>query len=82
MIARNSRPGRIIETVFLRRNGSNVLAKPRFVAGARQKPQFLELRAMFGVEPINGERGDIVVLRKDPCRGGLEFACRAEKENQ
>ena len=82
MIARNSRPGRIIETVFLRRNGSNVLAKPRFVAGARQKPQFLELRAMFGVEPLNGERGDIVVLRKDPGRGGLEFACRAEKENQ
>jgi hypothetical protein len=36
---------------------------------------------MFGVEPLDGERADIVVLRKDPGRGGLEFACRAEKEN-
>jgi hypothetical protein len=81
VITRNSRAGRIIETVFLWRDGGNVLAKPRFVAGARQKPQFLELRAMFGVELLNGEHGDIVVLRKHPGRGGLEFACRTEKEN-
>src|SRR5215467_12710324 len=37
---------------------------------------------MFGVEPLDGQLGDVAVLRKDPGRGWLEFACRAEKEHQ
>ena len=81
VIAGNSRPGSVIETVFLRREGRNVFTKPRFVAGARLKPQILELRAMLGVEPFDGQRSNVAVFRKDPGRGGLEFEYQAEKEN-